>query len=251
MVKSTGKSDESRFRFQVSEKDIPYSDSWTLWRNGADIYLAPKGVSATSKISLHASGDCRWALTSQLASHSPPMPAGRREIVKWRREAALKNVEHSQALSIRFIPVTRGTRSQAALNPKACPLPYPPKGGCTEVAVFFSSTDPRDWNSRIWLTKNIICCWRISGGLFATFRWRIAPIGEQEMAAILNQASETAVRMVVGEEDPAVFSAGISDAMIGRSFSHFGQIDTLLALPNLAPGMKASWWTESGHKFQN
>lgn len=239
-----------KLRFQIVENGIAYSDSWSAWQLRGDVYLAAKGTGATSKVSLHKSGDCRWALTQQLASHAPPIPADNRKICAWHREMNLSGIEHTQVLSLRFIPITRGASAGHIVNQKARFLPYPPKQGCLEICVFYCKSNPYEWNSKHWVSRNILGVWELSKTEYVTFRWRTSCLPDQERARLMDAVWSAPSVMITGEEDPCLFSAGLFDVTMGRALKKSGQIDTLLAVHNKTPGRKASWHTTSGHKLK-
>ena len=75
-------------RFACGKPSERHSSVWAAWGRKSDYYIGARGVLASSKISLHGSGVCRFALTERhfalLAERGLPQPEDR-PFVKWRR----------------------------------------------------------------------------------------------------------------------------------------------------------------------
>jgi hypothetical protein len=56
-----------QYRFAVGSQDGPRSDSWKLWSQGNEVYLANRNLADVHKFSFHKSGINRWAFI-----HEPP-----------------------------------------------------------------------------------------------------------------------------------------------------------------------------------
>jgi hypothetical protein len=147
------------------------------------------------------------------------------------------------------LPYCQGASAGHSKDAKATELPYPPVGACTEVAAFFSRTNPLEWDSATWPTSNILAVWQLADCLYVAFRLRLAPISEGEQEGVFRQIEDTRVKMVVGEENPRIHSAGIYDCIVGRAFQGYGQIDYVIGFPNRTIAASAIWHTKSGHKF--
>lgn len=54
------------YRFRVQRNTDECSQDWRVWVDGADIYLAPRGVAHQYKASFHGSGQCQVGLSSDI-----------------------------------------------------------------------------------------------------------------------------------------------------------------------------------------
>lgn len=82
------------FRFAVSNANGLHSTAWAAWHNGNDYYLGARSFLGSMKISLHASGICRVALTERYARslNVSGMDGPKdRAYVKWRRGIPSEN----------------------------------------------------------------------------------------------------------------------------------------------------------------
>src|SRR5437870_785321 len=70
----------NEIRFAVGTQDDLRSSVWRLWSNKNDLYLAARSTAGLSKISFHASGICRVAVTSRTP---------RAALANWRQPAEL------------------------------------------------------------------------------------------------------------------------------------------------------------------
>jgi hypothetical protein len=78
-------------RFCVGCTDVGYSGIWSAFSKVSDYYVGVRGILGMIKISLHASGICRLALTDHHASFLQSLgmlPLEDRAFIKWRRVAA-------------------------------------------------------------------------------------------------------------------------------------------------------------------
>lgn len=80
-------------RFAFVKSDGSYSSIWRIWSNKNDIYVAARSIAGDIKISLHESGECHTAFTTQfmkLKESDHPVRAqirgSRRKIRKWIRQ---------------------------------------------------------------------------------------------------------------------------------------------------------------------
>jgi hypothetical protein len=93
-----------KVRFVAEAADGRQSAIWSTWANGSDYYLGARWVLKSMKISLHASGRCRIALSDKLiedmTAKGMPAPADR-ALVKWNR-AATPEVGAICVLSVAF-----------------------------------------------------------------------------------------------------------------------------------------------------
>ncbi len=237
----------SKIRFQVVDGDRAFSDRWTAFRKGSDIYLTSSSMGSVSKISLHASGICRWAINENLHSHDPPLPSDDRAFLKWRRSKDLSEILHSQCLSICFVPFIRGLAAGHETSAKSAKLPYPPINGLTEVCVFFSESNPLNWNSNVWLTRNILGVWEIEPDCFCTFRWRLAQLEAKEWEEVVGQHSEVEFQMHVGGNSPWILEPDVQDCLLGKSKKSHARFYCLMGVPRKTIGERAMWATTTGH----
>jgi hypothetical protein len=114
--------DDSVIRLGVGSREGAKSGVWRIWagKGKSDVYLAVRSYAGIFKVSLHESGRCSVAFTSQFAERNPSALAGRggsRYFDKWRRKT------HSgSGLSIPFRLVFPGSelgRSCALQKPIA------------------------------------------------------------------------------------------------------------------------------------
>jgi hypothetical protein len=236
-----------KLRFQVQFDGVAYSDRWTAFQRAGDVYITAAGLGVVSKVSLHRSGVCRYAVNDNLASHQPPFLPEDRVISKW-RIGSFESVEHTQVLSIQFLPVTYMARTGRHIYGAAHVLPYPPSGGCTEVCVFYSKTNPLLWESSHWVRSNTLGIWKLAESKYVAFRRRIAPLARGRLQQMIQQISRTKRGMVVSEKNPELFSAGSYDCLLSEATSCHCTICCLLAVPNIRPGQRANWSTRTGHK---
>lgn len=79
---------KNNIRFGVCRKDGKHSGIWTAFGHNGDYYIGARSIMGSTKISLHASGVCRLALTETqmklLAAQGLEQPTDR-AFVKWRR----------------------------------------------------------------------------------------------------------------------------------------------------------------------
>lgn len=238
----------SKLRFAISGRDPNKISSavWSCFRNGDDIYIAPSSSSGTIKISLHASGICRYALTSQLASHNPPLPSSDRVISKWKR-GSCAGVQHSHALSIKIATTSDWPEYEKINNKKVTFLPRAPSNYCTEIAIFYSESDPLLWSSHRWPTKNILGRWQLSDETFVTFRRRVVELD----FSIIQDAMQNAKGIVaIGYENPEIATSGPDWVVFTTSTNNFGTIYSVFNAATLMPGIKPIWHTRTGHKFK-
>ena len=76
------------FRFGVGNPSGRRSSAYTIFRNGTDVYLTPYGTRHILKVSLHASGDWRVAITKEHLTRRDAVPiasARNRTLLSWRR----------------------------------------------------------------------------------------------------------------------------------------------------------------------
>lgn len=238
----------AKLRFQIRSSESAFSTKWTVFRRNDDVYVTPAGLGATSKISLHASGVCRFAINENLASHSPPMPTSDRVIIKWRRELDLQGIEHTQVMSIAFMFYVPGVSISHKVEKSAVALPAPPINAMTEVCFFYSETDPCEWVSAHWLTRNLLAVWRLESGCYVSIRWRVAPFPPKQMSMLTDAIRNTQVNMVVGVRDPQFVDAGLFDCLQAICVGSTAYISCLLGYSGLAFGRKADWSTRTGHK---
>jgi hypothetical protein len=115
---------ELTVRFAIGDKQGARSSVWRIWkgRRKDDIYVAPRSVAGIMKGSLHASGHCHFAVTTQ---HHEKISAGtrtmlpERTITTWERRRPSPTHDVVQAVSILFAaeflsdksyPIGPGTR---------------------------------------------------------------------------------------------------------------------------------------------
>jgi hypothetical protein len=135
-------------RFVVGEvEQPPWSGTWVAWGNEGkgDIYVASRSIAGDLKVSLHQSGECRFALTSQHL-RKPGRVANNRNSLVWQMRENMGVPGMSRPLVINF---PSSELHPMVEPPKKAPLvfvaPAAP-GGMTEISVVFTApgitTDP-------------------------------------------------------------------------------------------------------------
>lgn len=235
-----------RFALCGHSDDTWCSDRWTAFTRGDDFYIVASGLGATAKISLHASGVCRFAYTDTLASHAPPFPDGDRLIHKWEC-GRCDGILHTHILSIYFIPVSGGREKKRKDNKKTILLPCPLPGFQTEVAVFLSKTDPRLWVDPVFITTNIFAVWHLPNRGFITLRRRVIDLNARRFQEILRLSLGSPL-CVVGDEQPEYISAGVRACLLSEAtqyhakFYYIDPVDLSKVM-----GIAASWSTRRGN----
>jgi hypothetical protein len=70
-------------RVAVVREGKPLSGTWRIWRRSNDIYVAPRSVASSFKISLHASGKFRFGFTSDEKASKFLRLGEDRAVFKW------------------------------------------------------------------------------------------------------------------------------------------------------------------------
>ncbi len=150
----SGREREFVVRFAVGDaKHGARSSVWRIWksRNKDDIYVAPRSVAGFLKGSLHASGACQFALTTQHHAHmiSTGAASDRRQIATWQRRAT-RTDGFTKAVSILFASeflsqnFTRVAAETILINP-------PERGRAILVDLLFDGIGP---TGRLLLSPN-------------------------------------------------------------------------------------------------
>ena len=192
-----------KLKFAVRSPNVGHIKSgvWAAWIKNDDLYIVEKSSSGILKVSLHASGVCNYSLTREFMSHEPPKGSPTRKIISWTR-GDFAGVDHAKTLEIHFILIAGGIEKPATTADLTL-IPDAPTGFATEVAVFYSETNPLEWESRFWPKTNIMAVWNLSSGAFACFRRRVIPLPDSEFQRILDIATGLPL-LGIGEENPEV-----------------------------------------------
>lgn len=238
-----------RFAIQGHTGDQWCSGRWSAFSRKDDFYVVPSGIGAAAKISLHASGVCRYTLTSSLASHNPPFPENDRVILRWMCGSA-KDIQHTHIMSIYFLTVGAG-RSRPPMDAKRTALlPRAIPGYATEVAVFLSETNPLTWTDLHFIANNIFGVWELPNRGFLALRRRIANFDSERFQHLLGLTAGLP-QMHVGEENPTKVGAGMRTALLAegkQNFASFYVIDPVDITSMMGSG--TAWSTTSGNKFK-
>lgn len=237
-----------RLKFAVRSPNAGHIKSgvWVAWIKNDDLYIVEKSSSGILKVSLHASGVCNYSLTNEFMTHEPPKGSLSRKIMSWTR-GNFAEVDHAKTLEIHFILIAGGIEKAATTNDIIL-LPDAPTGFATEVAVFYSETNPLEWESSFWPKTNIMAVWMLSSGTFACFRRRVIPLPDAEFQRILGIA--TGLPLVgIGEKYPEVISGGFSTLQLSECYSHLGRIFVIEKMNmNSMMGQQTDWNTRDGNK---
>ena len=237
-------------RFAVrSESDTNLSSSvWIAWRKNDDVFIANKGTAGAVKVSLHKSGLFRFALTAELASHKPPITNGDRVLSRWSLPD-FRGLLHVQVFSLRFTVVENWHKENLAPGKPVVLLGNAPKGYFSEVAVFYSWSDPLAWHHTVWPTKNIVASCELSNGSFVTFRKRVAPLPSGKISDLVEQYERGSI-ICVGERNPEFSTAGIGTAHLTETTQNHCTIYSVSDL-TMPLGLRATWSTRTGNHFAN
>ena len=236
-----------RFALRSPDKDSYSSDRWSIRAQSGEIYIFPASSGGIQKVSLHKSGVCRCAFTENLALHKPPFVDGDRLVGKWRRRTH-KSVLHSHAFSLLFI-LGDTWKEIPRSNKKVKLLDLPPKNGSREVAVFYSETNPLDWQEPVWPTTNILGVWQLSDKLFVAVRHRVAPFEDSRRTEILRTIrSRRQTKVYIGQENPQQTSFGHDTCNLLETTDDLGTLITVQGVACLDVGRNADWFTRDGHR---
>jgi hypothetical protein len=125
-------------RFAVGDDKLGGSSSvWRVWksRNNDDVYLAPRSAAGLVKGSLHASGQCHFAVTTQ---HHAAIRSGSRDrrITAWRRVPTPTD-GYSNCVQILFASEFL-SRTPFPIRQETTMLSYPQSGKAIVVDLLFS-----------------------------------------------------------------------------------------------------------------
>jgi hypothetical protein len=129
-------------RFVVRSPGAFVSSVWRLWvtRHG-DAYLASRQLAKILKLSLHRSGICRSAFTSE---HGTPASMPDRLIFKWRRKS-IPSVGSGDGTRVVWLGIPTdylSFRPDLDLTEHVC-VPSAPSGGATYFEIVFTA-EPQD-----------------------------------------------------------------------------------------------------------
>lgn len=130
-------------RFYVKdEQDRPRSSLWRAFHHGDDVYIAPRNIAGSLKLSVHRDGNCQYGTTSVYVRKareqgSTEFPS----LVRWRRPATPESGA-THVMSILF--PTDFLRSADIPPPSKfkLALQLAPSGRAVEVMLFYSKDDP-------------------------------------------------------------------------------------------------------------
>jgi len=196
------------------------SEIWTAWTSRNDVYIGGRETAGVLKISLHESGVCNFSFSSEFMSSGPPVPTGSRKIVSWKRESH-EGIEHTNPFKMFFILVNGGTERPSQVKDVVL-LPDAPTGFCTEVAVFYSETDPRLWSNPIWPASNIIKVFELENGHFSSLRRRVFPLPDEQFQRILRLQHRANGSLFIGEQSPTVISGGTASVVLAEVHHSLG-----------------------------
>jgi hypothetical protein len=125
-------------RFAVGDDKLGGSSSvWRVWksRNNDDVYLAPRSAAGLVKGSLHASGQCHFAATTQ---HHAAIRSGSRDrrITAWRRVPTPAD-GYTKCVQILFASEFL-SRTPFPIGQETTLLSYPQSGKAIVVDLLFS-----------------------------------------------------------------------------------------------------------------
>jgi hypothetical protein len=132
---------KDKLRFAIGKPAEGHSGVWSAWNTQSEFYLGARGTLGNTKISLHKSGRCRFALTEEAARAVDPraLPAQNdRAFVKWNRPPAPAQGAHLAVLlcfptDYLLLPAPAGSAKKPVLIFEAAR-----SGKATQIGFFFS-----------------------------------------------------------------------------------------------------------------
>jgi hypothetical protein len=179
----------ANFRFAVGNPSRGFSTTWTAFGNRSDYYIGSRSFMGSQKISLHASGICRVALTNrqfdELAAEGLTQPADR-AIVKWRRaDTPQAGAQHVASVIfptdyLGVIEQPRGSYRKPLFIFDAAPA-----GQAVEFGFFFSREEQSAIREQYLKIGQPIVCTTLESGEHVTV---VAKISEFDKAYLPSQA---------------------------------------------------------------
>lgn len=167
----------TNFRFAVGNSSRGFSSTWTAFGNAGDYYIGARPSMGSIKVSLHASGICRIALTDkqyiELEKEGLHQPADR-ALLKWRRaktpEIGAAHVASvifpTDYLSLKDEPKSRHKKPLFIFDPAA-------PGRAVEFGFFYSWEDEASMEERYAKIGKTIVCTTLDSGEHVTVVARI------------------------------------------------------------------------------
>jgi hypothetical protein len=178
----------TNFRFAVGNSLRGFSSVWTAFGNASDYYIGCRPSMGSIKISLHASGICRIALTdkqySELEKEGLKQPADR-ALVKWRR-AKTPPIGAVHVASVIF-PTDDLSLTEEPISKHKKPLiifDAAPPGRAVEFGFFYSLEDDAAMEERYARIGKSIVCTTLDSGEYVTV---VARITEFDKACLPSQ----------------------------------------------------------------
>jgi hypothetical protein len=166
-VKDFERRTSKRLRFAISGPNSKYSGGWCAFGHGNDFYLGARSVLGSIKISLHASGICRVALTERqialMRAQGLELPNDR-ALLKWRR-AASPDVGAVHVVSLIFPTVHLQSDSPQATHKKPVLIigdGIP--GKAVEVRIFFSRESLKTLEGKLSAVGMPVCYTSLANG---------------------------------------------------------------------------------------
>lgn len=250
MQRFVGKS--GRLRFAVGDLSDGYlsSEIWTIWQSKSDLYLSSSNVKGLTKISLHQSNICRYAITDNLASHNPKSQSRDRVIVRWERKTP-PDFGHSHIFSMFILSILGWAPKTSITDKPLVILPKAIQGYSVEVACYASLSNPLEWNGSRFPSKNIMGVFELENGQFIAFRRRVIDFPTQDAQMTINRhLGATPDFMFVGEENPENTPPfGRYSTFLAESYGGFARFLSIHDFPMGVIGLKPNWSTREGHKW--
>jgi hypothetical protein len=150
-------------RIGVIENGFPLSGIWSIIRNQEDIYVAPRSIAGSFKVSLHASGLFRFGFTSDEKAKRFIPEDSDRAVFKWKRPTtdspALVLLQLMFPASALLAPLLRPQLHQSSIG-----LRIPRPGECTVVSIIetVSSLDIAEIGAETYETRTLEQ-WQLEG----------------------------------------------------------------------------------------
>lgn len=145
-----------------------HSSSWTAFGHGNDYYIGARGLMGSQKISLHASGICRVAMTDQFYSSLPAKGLVQpldRVSVKWTRpETPIVGAVHVASIVFPSDFLVQAKRPEGTYRKPLIIFGDVPPGKAFEFGFFYSREGIDDLRDRFLSVGKPLCSSKLADG---------------------------------------------------------------------------------------
>jgi len=188
-------------RFAVGTANGPRSSVWRVRSYKSDVYIAPRDIMGSMKVSLHRDGNCFFKLTEQgheRASGCEKIPA-----IKWTRPRP-DRLDASVALFITFPAEGLAPGDPVVETRPIIWLPAPAPGEAMKVGFFFLAGVPKGYAVRLGGEERELGYYHLDNGDALVVAARIIPYDVTGPFADLLEAKGFTAKVVVpgGAREP-------------------------------------------------